>query len=59
MENEAKEMDEILTAIRQALANLKFGSIEITVHDAKVVQIERKEKVRLNGPSNQKQSRDA
>lgn len=36
-------------AIRLALRGLRFGSIEIIVHDSKVVQIERKEKMRLEG----------
>jgi hypothetical protein len=34
-------------AIAQALRELRFGSVEIIVHDSKVVQIERREKVRL------------
>jgi len=39
-------------AIAQALRELRFGSVEIIVHDSKVVQIERREKVRLDpGPS--------
>lgn len=33
--------------ILQALKDLRFGSVEIVVHDSKVVQIERREKVRL------------
>jgi hypothetical protein len=33
--------------ILQALKDLRFGSVEIIVHDAKVVQIERREKVRV------------
>ena len=31
-----------------ALRGLRFGSVEITVHDGRIVQIERKEKLRLN-----------
>ena len=38
-----KAMGEILRSIK----NLRFGSIEITIHDSRVVQIERKEKVRF------------
>ena len=34
--------------ILRALQGLSFGSVEIIVHDSKVVQIERKEKVRFN-----------
>jgi hypothetical protein len=33
--------------ILQAIKGLRYGSIEITVHDSKVVQIERKEKIRF------------
>jgi hypothetical protein len=34
----------ILSAVR----SIRFGSIEVVVHDGKVVQIERKEKVRFD-----------
>lgn len=37
-------------AIQEALRDLHFGSVEITVHDSKVVLIERREKMRLNSP---------
>lgn len=37
----------ILREIQAALQGLKFGSVEITVHNGQVVQIERKEKFRL------------
>ena len=47
MDEETKTMNEVVAAIQQALDSLKFGSIEITVHDGKVVQIERKEKIRV------------
>jgi hypothetical protein len=36
-------------AIQLALKGIRFGSVEIVVHDSKVVQIERKEKTRLDG----------
>jgi hypothetical protein len=35
---------EILRAIR----SLRYGSVEIIIHDSKVVQIERKEKIPLD-----------
>ena len=35
---------EILRAVR----SLRYGSVEIIIHDSKVVQIERKEKIRLD-----------
>ena len=31
----------------QAVSSLAYGSVEIVVHDSRVVQIERREKVRL------------
>jgi hypothetical protein len=34
--------------ILAALAEIRFGAIEIVIHDGKVVQIERKEKIRFN-----------
>jgi hypothetical protein len=37
-------------AIQEALRDLHFGSVEITVHDSKVVLIERREKMRLDSP---------
>lgn len=40
---------EIERRILQAVRSLDYGSVEITVHDARVVQIERREKVRFDG----------
>ena len=40
-------------AIRLALKGIRFGSIEIIIHDSKVVQIERKEKTRLDSTFSQ------
>lgn len=34
--------------ILQALKDLRFGSVEIIVHDSRVVQIERREKLRVD-----------
>lgn len=34
--------------ILRAISGLAFGSVEIVIHDSKVVQIERKEKVRFH-----------
>lgn len=42
----------ILREIQNALHDLKFGSVEITVHNGQVVQIERKEKFRLQQSAN-------
>lgn len=43
----AAHPDETLNAIREYLARLRFGSIEITVHDGRVVQLDVTEKRRL------------
>jgi hypothetical protein len=42
--------------LERALAGLRFGTVEITVHNARIVQIERREKVRLDDPSTAKPS---
>lgn len=42
--------DEVLEEIRQQLTNLQFGSLEIQVHNGQVVQLERREKKRLDKP---------
>lgn len=51
----AQDLDleqQILRAIKQ----VRYGAVEITIHDAKVVQIERKEKIRFahDRPENKK-----
>jgi hypothetical protein len=37
--------------IDNALRGLRYGAVEITVHNGQVVQIERKEKFRLQSPA--------
>ncbi|WAJ37990.1 sulfur starvation response protein OscA [Pseudomonas sp. GOM7] len=48
---EGQDETSILREIQSALHGLKFGSVEITVHNGQVVQIERKEKIRLQQPN--------
>ncbi len=38
---------EIAQAIATSLAELEFGSVEITIHNSRVVQIERHERIRF------------
>lgn len=38
---------DVVQSILEALHGLRYGSVEIIVHDGRVVQIERREKVRL------------
>jgi hypothetical protein len=39
--------DEALAAIRAHLERIRFGSIEITVHDGRIVQLDVTEKTRI------------
>lgn len=43
-------------AIAQALRELRFGSVEIIVHDSRVVQIERREKLRVESEPSRRAS---
>lgn len=36
-----------VSEILQAVKGMRYGSVEIIIHDSKVVQIERKEKIRF------------
>ena len=48
IERVGKEIEEeILRAIRK----IQFGSVEIVIHDSRIVQFEVREKVRLERPS--------
>ncbi len=37
----------VLREIMRAITGIRFGSVEITIHDSRIVQIERKEKMRF------------
>ena len=43
-----EELRHIEGELMQALSEIRFGSIEIVIHDSRVVQIERREKVRFD-----------
>jgi hypothetical protein len=47
----AELQPEWLRLVRRQVESLKFGTVEITVHDSKIVQIERVEKTRLDRSS--------
>jgi len=40
--------ENLLQTIAKAIRNLRFGTLEIVVHDSKVVRIERHERIRLD-----------
>ncbi|HEX3233517.1 MAG TPA: YezD family protein [Gemmatimonadales bacterium] len=37
----------ILHALREALRTIRYGTVELVIHDGRVVQLERSEKVRF------------
>jgi len=43
-------LERALVEISRSIKSLRFGSVEITIHDSRVVQIERKEKLRFAIP---------
>ena len=47
-QSQKEKLEEVVREIQRAIEQLRFGSIEITVHDGRVTQIERREKVRFN-----------
>ncbi|GAB3390344.1 sulfur starvation response protein OscA [Azotobacter armeniacus] len=53
---EGQDEANILREIHAALKNLRFGAVEITVHNGQIVQIERKEKFRLQAQNTCKTS---
>ena len=46
---ERQDISTSIAAVRSALEALRFGSITLTVHDARVVQLDITEKRRFNG----------
>ena len=44
-------LPEWLELVRKQVSSLKFGTVQITVHDSRVTQVERVEKVRLDRPN--------
>jgi len=48
--NEEEELRRIEREVLRSLREIRFGSIEIVIHDGHVVQIERREKLRLDRP---------
>lgn len=45
-----------LEMVRQHVASLRYGLVQIVVHDAHVIQIEKTERVRLEKPRPDSQS---
>ena len=45
------ETHNLTQKILRALQEIRFGSVEIIIHDSRIVQIERKEKIRIDPDS--------
>ena len=48
---------ELLPAIERALQDLRFGYVQLVIHEGQLVRIERVERVRLTVPSEATQDR--
>jgi hypothetical protein len=48
IDRQKSQSDWVTEKIQSALRGLRYGSVMITVHDSRIVQIERMEKVRLD-----------
>lgn len=46
--------EDVLAEIKQQLAQIQYGSLEISVHNGQVVQLERREKKRWGKSENAK-----
>jgi hypothetical protein len=55
-----KSSDELkwLELVIQHVGSLRYGVVEIVVHDSRVIQIEKTERVRLEKTSNEKSPRE-
>lgn len=50
-QNKPAEVEEALARLREALETIRFGSVEFIIHDGRVLQIDRKEKLRFDQPA--------
>lgn len=44
----SRSEETLIHEIRKAIGKIRYGSVEIVIHDSKVVQIECREKIRLD-----------
>ena len=49
---EAEVLNALVEKVLHAVAGIRFGSVELVIHEGRVVQIERRERVRLERQSN-------
>lgn len=41
---------EVIARLLETLRGIQFGSVEVTIHEGRIVQFERKEKIRFTAP---------
>lgn len=46
---EIKETKHVMEEIKKVIAGIQYGEVVITIHNGKVVQLEKREKKRLSG----------
>jgi hypothetical protein len=46
--SEPRTLNDVEQHILDAIQQIKFGAVEVLIHDSKVVQVERSEKVRFS-----------
>ena len=49
--SQEQQVADIAKQIAAALQGIRYGSVEITIHESKIVQVERKEKLRFDSKS--------
>jgi hypothetical protein len=45
-----ENMPSWLAVVHEQVSSLKYGTVQITVHDSRVTQVERSEKLRMDRP---------
>ena len=50
----ASEDSVLAQEVLRAIAGIRYGSVEVTIHEGRVVQIECREKIRLGGEAYRK-----
>jgi len=51
-----EELEAVLVKVKQALSKIRYGAVEIVIHNSRVVQIEAREKIRFDVKKNSDQS---
>jgi hypothetical protein len=51
------ELERTIASVREALRELKYGTVTVVVHDGAIVQIDRTEKLRVPRPAGSAASR--